>query len=95
MKGSLPINYIVAIVLAVAVLALLGYWYYTSGGKFSTGVNRQECLTLKMRYCAEWGAQGYKTPIPTPPGSWDSYENKKGEACSTQHKISVSQRTDC
>lgn len=93
MKGEIPISYIVAIVLAIAVLALLGYWFYMSGGKFSGSVNRQDCLNLKLRYCTEWGTKGF-TGTP----DWNNYPSatdQKGKACRDMFQIKVDSSTDC
>ncbi|MBI2084104.1 MAG: hypothetical protein HYT70_00615 [Candidatus Aenigmarchaeota archaeon] len=49
MKGA--VNYIVAIVLGVAVIALLGYWFFYAGGQGRQGTNEAECIAVKIRFC--------------------------------------------
>ncbi len=50
--GKGAVDYIVAIVLGVAVIALLGYWFFTSQRDGSGSANLAECTAVKTQFCA-------------------------------------------
>lgn len=49
-KGEIPIPYIVALILAVIVIAILGIWFFKSSGDTNKTLNEQKC---KARMTAE------------------------------------------
>lgn len=64
-KGSVPVPYIIALLLGIAVIAILAYWFFFSGGKFGGAVSEAACRAKLLKYCTEWKAAGYITPCPT------------------------------
>jgi hypothetical protein len=57
-KGEIPIPYIVALIFAVIVLALLAYWLFFSGGEFDKMLKEKMCETKKGAHCSEWKLTG-------------------------------------
>ena len=51
MKAAVPVPYIIALIFAVAVIAIVGYWYYTTGGSFQQSLTRADCNNLAIQYC--------------------------------------------
>ena len=64
-KGAVPIPYIIALLLGIAVVAILGYWFFVLGGTIGGEITLERCRTRAHTYCATWQATGYAT-----------YENK-------------------
>lgn len=60
-KKGIAVPYIIAIVLGVAVLALLGYWFYITSGTFS----RETCLQNYRDWCQVKSRLGYPTDTTT------------------------------
>lgn len=60
MKGAIPVAYIVALILGVAVIGLLGYWFFVQGGIFEEQMTTQTCIAKKLSYCTQWQARGYE-----------------------------------
>ncbi len=107
MKAEVPVSYIIAIIIGIAVIALLGYWFFMTGGGFRNELSSQECISLKSNFCNLWSASGYRCKdlkfIPAgctdsnPPivGKWDDYVGTKGGFCSSTYGISVKSSSDC
>jgi len=57
-KGSVPIPYIIALILGVVIIALLGYWLFFIGGQFGGVVSEKACEGKKMAYCSEYKTTG-------------------------------------
>lgn len=55
MKKGVAVPYIIAIVLGVAVLALLGYWFYITSGTFS----KEQCRQAYRDWCQGESNAGY------------------------------------
>jgi hypothetical protein len=72
-KGELPTPYIVALVFAVIIIAVLAYMFFTHTGLFSGTVSKSECEAVRIKYCLDWQMAGADKP---PGGGWDMY--KKG-----------------
>jgi len=51
MKGSLPIPYIVAAILAIAVIVVVAYIFLTQSGYFSNVIDRKYCEAKCLEYC--------------------------------------------
>jgi hypothetical protein len=66
-KGAVPIPYIIALVLAIAVIALIGYWFFFLSGQWSGQVTETQCTTHAITYCSDWKLTGY---------SWDNEKNE-------------------
>lgn len=58
-KGEVPIAYIIALLLGIAVVAILGYWFFVMGGQFGGGTTLEACKTKAYTYCANWQTKGY------------------------------------
>lgn len=66
MKKGVAVPYIVALLLAVGVIGLVGYWFVASGGKFGSSATEQDCRTKLSEWCAVWGStNGYGTDTVT------------------------------
>ena len=53
MKKGVAVPYIIAILLGVAVIGLIGYWLFVSGGKIRQSATLQECRTDALTWCQE------------------------------------------
>ncbi len=51
-KAAMPVPYIIALIIGVIVVAVLAYWFVSSGGKGSTVGKEAECTARKVEYCA-------------------------------------------
>jgi len=69
-KGAIPVKYIVAIIFAIIVIALIAYMFFTQSGIFQGVITEEVCEAQKARYCFEWSLAGEPNP---PAGGWDSY----------------------
>ena len=70
MKGQIPVAYIVALILGVAVVALLGYWFFVQGGRFGGTVSLETCNAKKMSYCSQWQVKGFPSKTDGVPHSY-------------------------
>lgn len=52
MKAAMPIPYIIALIIGVIVVAVLAYWFISSGGKGTSIGKEAECTARKAEYCA-------------------------------------------
>jgi hypothetical protein len=59
-KAALPIPYIVAIILAITVIAVLVYMFLTQTGFFGRGVSQRFCEAEILRFCFDWQKTGAK-----------------------------------
>jgi hypothetical protein len=50
-KGEIPVPYIVALILAVIVIAILGIWFFKSTGDTNKQLNEQKCKTKLIGLC--------------------------------------------
>ena len=58
-KGEVPIAYIIALILGVAVIAVLGYWFFVVQGTGGAQMSITECSNKAFMYCTLWSANGY------------------------------------
>jgi hypothetical protein len=68
-KGAVPIPYIIALLLGIAVVAILGYWFFVLGGEWGGEMNLQKCTVRAHTYCSSWQLGNYgnsETEVPTP-----------------------------
>lgn len=68
MKKGVAVPYIIAIVLGIAVLALLGYWFYITSGSLT----KEQCRTDYIGWCTHWKNDGWTGTVPTL-GTWATY----------------------
>jgi len=58
-KGAVPIPYILALLLGIAVVAIIGYWFFVLGGQTGGELTLADCKTRATTYCAMWSQTGY------------------------------------
>lgn len=58
-KGEVPIAYIIALILGIAVVALLGYWFFVMQAGGSASMNLEQCRAKAYEYCSTWASNGY------------------------------------
>jgi len=59
MKGALPVPYIVAIIIAILVIAVLVYWFFVLSNEGTTTSSETICRGKEIAYCTQWSATGY------------------------------------
>lgn len=65
MKKGIAVPYIIALILGIAVVGLIGYWFFF----LSKGVPEEACKTRLRSYCTEWSGTGYDSAVK--PGGQD------------------------
>jgi len=90
-KGAVPIPYIIALLLGIAVVAILGYWFFALGGQWGGEVTLQRCRTMAHTYCSSWKAVGYRADGDDPSIGWfaEKFPIEAHENCGTLHGILV------
>jgi|GEM_PF-6501867 len=64
-KGATAIQYIAALILAVAVIAVIGYWFFIVSGKAGGEAANIACTGKQVSYCTAWKAiSGCTSPTP-------------------------------
>ncbi len=63
---AVAVPYIIALVLGIAVLGLVGYWLFFSGGKFGGEALSVQCNSQKLIFCQ---GGGWKSECGTQPTS--------------------------
>ncbi len=58
-KGAVPIPYIIALLLGIAVVSILGYWFFVLGGQWGMEVTMQRCTSTAMTHCTTWRTAAY------------------------------------
>lgn len=51
-KAAMPVPYIIALIIGVVVVAVLAYWFVSSGGKGAAIGTEAECNARKVEFCA-------------------------------------------
>lgn len=95
-KGEVPIAYIIALILGIAVVAVLGYWFFVLQGQGGGEINLDQCRNKAFTYCSMYRDNGYTQNADTKVPSlgfiggekWFSKTSKDGvvgyaPACST------------
>jgi len=82
-KGGVPVPYIVAIVLGIAVIGLIGYWLFYSSGKLGGSLAGAECSAKQV----EWCSRGYDKDQSQ---DWATF----AKVC-VDNKISLNPPTNC
>jgi len=70
-KGELPVAYIIAIVIGVSALALLGYWFFNTGGKFGSQTTATVCDSKFVQFC-----------LTNPSKQWSDFISGADKECS-------------
>lgn len=73
MKKAVAVPYIIAIVLGIAVIGLIGYFFFSEGGKTTTTGEQAKCQSQRFSYCVQWQASGKDNQ---PMFDWGSCEEK-------------------
>ena len=60
MKGALPVPYIVAIIIAIIVIALLIYWFFVLRNQGIDVATLAVCQAKLITYCSQWSSCGYE-----------------------------------
>lgn len=69
-KGD-AIWYIIAVILGVAVILVLGYWFFNLSGKVGGKTSAAECEAKQIIYCQNWENLGCADVKPIDIG-WDN-----------------------
>jgi len=72
MSKGVAIPYIIAVLLGIAVIGIIGYWFFFLGGSLGGEVSAQDCTRKLVTYCSIWLGQGYGGTSPAV-GAWDEY----------------------
>jgi hypothetical protein len=72
-KGEIPVPYIVALILALIVIAIIAYMFFTRTGPFSNAADASVCKSKEHQYCFEWGVKSSSYQEDKRPKSWDEY----------------------
>lgn len=68
-KGSIPIPYIIAIIFGIAVIAIIGYWFFTVSSSAGGVGSESECIAMKIAWCNEAVAKNWMKPALA---KWDT-----------------------
>src|SRR3990172_7100789 len=67
MRKAVAVPYIIAILLGIAVIGLVGYWFFVSTGRLGGAATLTDCQNKEVQYCSQWLRTGVK------PLSWNLY----------------------
>jgi hypothetical protein len=74
-KGALPVPYIVALIIAIIVIAVLVYWFFILSGQGGSEATFRLCQGKLFTYCSQWAVCNYLECQPTKNGqAADFYE---------------------
>jgi hypothetical protein len=65
MRKGVAVPYIIALILGIAVVALVGYWFFVIGGGLPGQAGETQCRAKLSMYCNAWSGTGY---VETPDG---------------------------
>lgn len=69
-KAAIPVPYIIALIIGVIVVAVLAYWFISSGGKGAAIGKEAECLARKTEYCATQSIDAESVATKVCPSDW-------------------------
>jgi len=75
-KAAMPVAYIIALIIGVVVVAVLAYWFVSSGGKGASVGKEAECTARKAEYCASQTTDAcnkVKEVCKDVPSDWSKY----------------------
>lgn len=90
MKKGVAVPYIIAIILGIAVIGIIGYYFFFISGKVTTEATLQDCQRKLTVYCSVWLAEGYSGKNSDRLGAWSEY----APGC-TVIGVTVSGLADC
>ena len=80
-KGAVPVPYIIALLLGIAVVAIIGYWFFVLSGQTGGEATLSTCNTRAYTYCAGWQVLGYTGDDNSGPSvGWFSESHKECSA---------------
>lgn len=59
-KGALPVPYIVALIIAILVIAVLVYWFFVLSGQGGSEATFRLCQGKLFTYCSQWATCNYQ-----------------------------------
>jgi len=59
-KGALPVPYIVALIIAILVIAVLVYWFFVLSGQGGNEATFRLCQGKMFTYCSQWSGCNYQ-----------------------------------
>ncbi|MCX6820872.1 MAG: hypothetical protein NT016_02900 [Candidatus Aenigmarchaeota archaeon] len=65
-KGEIPIGYIIALVLGIAVVAILGYWFFIMQSSGGSQMTATQCQAQAYQYCRTWQINNYQVENGVP-----------------------------
>lgn len=66
-RKGVAVRYIIALILGIAAVGLLGYWFFVLGGKLGGEAVTTECRAKQVSYCQAWKALNYGDVKPIEP----------------------------
>lgn len=85
---AVAVPYIVAIVLGIAVIGLLGYWFFVQSGKTGTTGTKAECDSKLASFCLSWKSLGGKSDNK-PTIDWGNCPKRESESDCKSIGISI------
>lgn len=73
----MPVPYIIALILGVIVVAVLAYWFISSGGKGAAIGKEAECTARKVEFCASKTSEAWQKVIGVCKGGFGDTVTKK------------------
>lgn len=61
-KGAGIVWYVIALLLGIAVIGVLGYWFFAMGGRLGV-ISQYECSLRANSACEEWKAAGFPSTM--------------------------------
>ncbi len=93
-KGAIPVSYIVALLLGIAVIGIIGYWFFFLGGEWGGEVTLNTCRSRAYTYCASWQAVGYSEDASTCEPDIVGWFGESYERCKS-YEAELGFRTSC
>jgi hypothetical protein len=53
-KGEVPVAYIIALIIAIIIIAIVAYMFFTHTGIFEGSSIDAQCNAKRTQYCIEW-----------------------------------------
>jgi len=64
LKGALPVPYIVALIIAILVIAVLVYWFFVASNQGTNTATAVLCKGNLISYCTQWATCNYQDCQP-------------------------------
>ena len=73
MKKGIAVPYIIAALLGIAVIGVIGYWLFATGGIFGGQARIEDCRTKLTTYCNIWSTTAYDEKNKPNGQDWPQY----------------------